>query len=94
MSELPIDALNGPSPPSSMTVMSDLPRDDPHNTIRLGDEAAVVVPLDEYLSLREAQLESEQLAAHLQFLERKAAGTLEPGMTTDEVRQLLGLDKA
>ncbi|QFG25519.1 hypothetical protein [Actinomadura sp. WMMB 499] len=74
-----------------MTVASDLPGDDPHNTIRLGDETAVVVPLDEYLRLREAKLEAEQLAAALRSRERAATGEVEPGMTTEQVRRFLGL---
>ncbi|MFC5752820.1 hypothetical protein [Actinomadura rugatobispora] len=74
--------------------MSEMPIDDPHETIHLGGQTAVVVPLDEYLRLREAQVEAEQLAAHRRFLERKAAGTTAPGMTPDQVRQMLRLDQA
>ncbi|GAA3953210.1 hypothetical protein GCM10023085_39580 [Actinomadura viridis] len=69
--------------------MSELLVDDPHETIHLGDHTAVVVPLDEYLRLREAQVEAEQLAAHRDYLDRKASGTAGSGMTTDEVRRLL-----
>jgi hypothetical protein len=71
--------------------MSELPVEDPHEVIHLGGQAAVVVPLEEYLRLREAQVEAQQLVAHRDFLERKAAGTAQPGMTTDQVRRLLGL---
>jgi hypothetical protein len=74
--------------------MSELPIDDPHETIHLGDQTAVVVPLDEYLRLREAQVEAEQLAAHRRYLERRTTGTAQPGMTTEQVRRLLNLDQA
>jgi hypothetical protein len=77
-----------------MMVMSVLPAGDFHNVIHLGDQTAVVVPLEEYLRLREAQVESEQLAAHRHYLDRKAAGTAQPGMTTDQVRRMLKLDQA
>ncbi|MFB4299964.1 hypothetical protein [Actinomadura sp. NTSP31] len=74
--------------------MDELPADEPRNTIHLGDETAVVVPLDEYLRMREAQIEAEGLAALLEHHRRKADGTNPPGMTTDQVRELLGLDGA
>lgn len=47
--------------------MSELPADDLHETIHLGGHTAVVVPLEEYLRFREAQVEAEQLAAHLGY---------------------------
>jgi len=36
--------------------MTELPADDPHEVIHLGDQAAVVVPLDEYRQLRQEAL--------------------------------------
>jgi hypothetical protein len=74
--------------------MSELPVGDPHQTIHLGDHVAVVVPLEEYPRLREAQVEAEQLAAHHAYLDHRAAGTAQPGMSTEQVRQLLKLDQA
>jgi hypothetical protein len=73
--------------------MSQLPIGDPHETIHLGDHTAVIVPIDEYLRLREAQVENEQVLAHRRFLERAATGDPAPAMTTQQVRDLLKLDQ-
>ncbi|GAA2111317.1 hypothetical protein [Actinomadura alba] len=73
--------------------MSEPPVDDPHEAIHLGDHTAVVVPLGEYLRLREGQVEAEQLAAHRHYLDRKVAGTVQPGMATDQLRQMLKRDQ-
>ncbi|MVZ99501.1 hypothetical protein F8568_003735 [Actinomadura sp. LD22] len=73
--------------------MDEMAADEPRNTIHLGEETAVVVPLDEYLRLREAQIEVEGLTALRELHDRKASGTNPPGMTTEQVREMLGLDR-
>jgi hypothetical protein len=78
--------------------MTELPADDPHEVIHLGDQAAVVVPLDEYRQLRQEALrarlieqnDAEEAAALAEYHEQKAAGTLVT-VSQAEVRRRFGL---
>ena len=78
--------------------MTELPADDPHEVIHLGDEAAVVVPLEEYRQLRREALharlieltDTEEAAALAEYREQKAAGALVT-VSQAEVRRRLGL---
>jgi hypothetical protein len=84
--------------PSSMSAMTELPADDQHQVIRLGDEAAVVVPLEEYRRLRElerrarltAQADEEEAAALAEYRAQQQAGTA-AAVPQDEVRRRFGL---
>lgn len=79
--------------------VSELPAEDTHEVIHLGDQTAVVVPLAEYRRLRaleqladsEALVEAEAQAALADYQARKAAGTLGPGVPHDQVRRQFGL---
>jgi PHD/YefM family antitoxin component YafN of YafNO toxin-antitoxin module len=78
--------------------MTELLADDPHEVIHLGDEAAVVVPLDEYRQLRQEalrarlieQTDAQEAAALAEYQEQKAAGTLVT-VSQAEVRRRFGL---
>jgi PHD/YefM family antitoxin component YafN of YafNO toxin-antitoxin module len=78
--------------------MTHLPADDPHEIIHLGDEAAVVVPLEEYRQLRHdalragliEQTDAEEAAALAEYREQQAAGTLVT-VPQAEVRRRFGL---
>lgn len=78
--------------------MTELPADDPHEVIHLGDQAAVVVPLDEYRQLRQEALrarlieqnDAEEAAALAEYQEQKAAGILVT-VSQAEVRRRFGL---
>jgi PHD/YefM family antitoxin component YafN of YafNO toxin-antitoxin module len=78
--------------------MTRLPADDPHEVIHLGDEAAVVVPLEEYRQLRHdalragliEQTDAEEAAALAEYREQQAAGTLVT-VPQAEVRRRFGL---
>ena len=78
--------------------MTELPADDPHEVIHLGDEAAVVVPLDEYRQLRQEalrarlieQTDAGEAAALAEYQEHKAAGALVT-VPQAEVRRRFGL---
>jgi len=64
--------------------MTQLPADDPHEVIHLGDEAAVVVPLEEYRQLRHdalrarliEQTDAEEAAALAEYREQQAAESI------------------
>src|ERR1700683_1397776 len=78
--------------------MTELPADDRHQVIRLGDEAAVVVPLGEYRQLcqeaQRAQLidqaDAEEAAALAAYRAQQAAGTV-VALPSAEVRHRFGL---
>jgi hypothetical protein len=78
--------------------MAELPADDPHEVIHLGDEAAVVVPLVEYRQLRQEarrarlieQTDAGEAAALAEYREQQAAGTLVT-VPQAEVRRRFGL---
>src|SRR5690349_17689403 len=67
---------------SSMAAMTELPVGDDHQVIRLGGEAAVVVPLDEYRRLRELerraqlaeQADAEEAEALAEYRAQQDAG--------------------
>jgi hypothetical protein len=78
--------------------MIELPAGDPHEVIHLGDETAVVVPLDEYRQLRHdalrarliEQADAEEAAALAEYRTQQADGTV---MTVPqaEVRRRFGM---
>jgi PHD/YefM family antitoxin component YafN of YafNO toxin-antitoxin module len=74
--------------------MSELPVDEVHQVIHLGDRAAVIVPLEEYRLLRQAAEEhriDEEFQSALRDTEaRRQEGTLEYVSST-EARRRLGL---
>ncbi len=78
--------------------MTELPADDIHQVIRLGAEAAVVVPLSEYRQLRlEAQrahlidqADAEEAAALAEYRAQQAAGIVVT-LPSAEVRRRFGL---
>jgi PHD/YefM family antitoxin component YafN of YafNO toxin-antitoxin module len=78
--------------------MTELPADDLHEVIHLGDEAAVVVPLGEYRQLRREaqrawlieQAEAGEAAALAEYREQQAAGTV-AAVPQAEVRHRFGL---
>ena len=78
--------------------MTDLPADDPHEVIHLGDEVAVVVPLAEYRQLRHdawrarliEQTDAGEAAALAEYREQQAAGTV-VAVPQTEVRRRFGL---
>lgn len=78
-----------------MTVMSELPADDPHDVIHHGGEVvAVVVPIAEYRLLRQA-LQEQQVnddfdAARASYLARREAGELRY-LSHEEAGRRLGL---
>jgi PHD/YefM family antitoxin component YafN of YafNO toxin-antitoxin module len=81
-----------------MSCMTELPANDPHEVIHLGDEAAVVVPLDEYRQLRHdaqrarliEQADAEEAVALAEYREQQAAGTVTT-VPQAEVRRRFGL---
>jgi hypothetical protein len=78
--------------------VTELPADDSHEVIHLGDEAAVVVPLAEYRQLRHdalrarliEQADAEEAAALAEYREQQVAGTLVT-VPQAEVRRRFGL---
>jgi hypothetical protein len=64
--------------------MTELPGDDPHEVIHLGDATTVVVPLAEYQQLRHdalrvqliQQADTDEAAALAEYREQQAAGTV------------------
>ena len=78
--------------------MTELPIGDEHQVIRLGGEAAVVVPLEEYRQLREAerrarlveQADADEAEALAEYRAQQAAGTV-TAVPQDEVRRRFGL---
>jgi hypothetical protein len=78
--------------------MTELPADDPHEVIHLGDETAVLVPLDEYRQLRHdarrarliEQADVEEAAALTEHRENQAGGTVVT-VPQAEVRRRFGL---
>jgi hypothetical protein len=74
--------------------MSELPLDDHHEVIHLGNTAAVIVPLEEYRQLKaeaeEARVETQFAIGVADFLAREAAGTTEY-VSREEARRRLGL---
>ncbi len=78
--------------------MSELPSDDPHEVIHLGDETAVVVPLSEYRRLRQdalraqliEQADEEEAVALAEYRAQQAAGTAIT-VPQAEVRRRFGL---
>ena len=78
--------------------MTQLPADEPHEVIHLGDEAAVVVPPEAYRQLRHdalrarlvEQTDAEEAAALAEYREQQAAGTLVT-LPQAEVRRRFGL---
>jgi hypothetical protein len=78
--------------------MTELPADDRHEVIHLGDHVAVVVPLGEYRQLRRdalrarliEQADAEEAAALAEYREQQAAGTLVT-VPQAEVRRRFGL---
>jgi PHD/YefM family antitoxin component YafN of YafNO toxin-antitoxin module len=78
--------------------MTELPADDPHEVIHLGDEAAVVVPLAEYRQLRHEarrarlieQTDAGEAAALAEYREQQAAGAVVT-VPQAEVRRRFGL---
>jgi PHD/YefM family antitoxin component YafN of YafNO toxin-antitoxin module len=81
-----------------MAGMTELPVGDDHQVIRLGDEAAVVVPLEEYRRLRELercadlveQTDAEEAEALAEYRAQREAGTV-TAVPQDEVRRRFGL---
>lgn len=81
-----------------MSAMTELPAGDDHQVIRLGGEAAVVVPLDEYRRLRELerratfaeQADAEEAEALAEYRAQQDAGTVTT-VPQDEVRRRFGL---
>jgi Arc/MetJ family transcription regulator len=79
-------------------MMTELPADDPHEVIHLGDEVAVVAPLNEYRQLyRDAlraqlieQADAEEAAALAEYRAQQADGTVTT-VSQAEVRRRLGL---
>jgi len=77
--------------------MTELPADDPHQVIHLGDEAAVVVPLGEYRQLRHdalrarliEQADAAEAAALAEYREQQAVGTVAT-VPQAEVRRRFG----
>jgi PHD/YefM family antitoxin component YafN of YafNO toxin-antitoxin module len=78
--------------------MSELPADDPHEVIHLGERAAVVVPLNEYRHMRDEaaraqlieQADAEEAAALADYRARQEAGTVVT-VPQSEVRRRFGL---
>jgi PHD/YefM family antitoxin component YafN of YafNO toxin-antitoxin module len=78
--------------------MTELHADDPYQVIHLGDEAAVVVPLEDYRQLRRdarrARLieltDADEAAVLTEYREQQAAGTLVT-VPQAEVRRRFGL---
>jgi PHD/YefM family antitoxin component YafN of YafNO toxin-antitoxin module len=81
-----------------MAAMTELPVGDDHQVIRLGGEAAVVVPLDEYRRLRELerraqlaeQADAEEAEALAEYRAQQDAGAV-TAIPQDEVRRRFGL---
>jgi hypothetical protein len=79
--------------------MTELPADDPHEVIHLGDEVAVVVPLAEYRQLRHdalrarliEQADAEEAAALADYQQQQAVGSVVTVPQAD-VRRRFGLD--
>jgi hypothetical protein len=77
---------------------ADLPTTDPYEVIHLGGQAAVIVPLSEFLRLRaldndasvQAREDAEDSAAAQEWLARDAAGQTSY-VPLPEVRRRLGL---
>jgi hypothetical protein len=74
--------------------MSELPVDDHHEVIHLGDQTAVIVPLEEYRQLKDAaevaRVETEFAIGAADFLAREAAGTTQY-VSSEEARRRLRL---
>ena len=78
--------------------MSELPSDDHHEVIHLGEETAVVVPLDEYRRLRHdalrvrliEQADEEEAAALASYRAQQAVGAAVT-VPQAEVRRRFGL---
>ncbi|MFI0353958.1 hypothetical protein [Actinomadura sp. 9N407] len=78
--------------------MTELPVGDDHQVIRLGGQAAVVVPLDEYRRLRDLerrtelveQADAEEAQALAEYRAQQDAGTVNT-VSQDEVRRRFGL---
>jgi PHD/YefM family antitoxin component YafN of YafNO toxin-antitoxin module len=78
--------------------MTELPANDPHEVIHLGDQAAVVVPLGEYRQLRHDALrvqlieeaDAEEAAALAEYRAQQASGTVTT-VPQAEVRCRFGL---
>jgi hypothetical protein len=78
--------------------MTELPVDDQHEVIHLGGQAAVVVPIDEYTRLRDAerqarltaQADAEEAEALAEYRAHQKAGTV-VALPQGEVRQRFGL---
>ena len=78
--------------------MTELPAGDRHEVIHLGDESAVVVPLDEYRQLRRdalrarliEQADAEEAAALGEYRAQQADGTVTT-VPRAEVRRRFGL---
>lgn len=81
-----------------MVAMTELPVGDDHQVIRLGDEAAVVVPLEEYRRLRELErcadlvekADAEEAEALAEYRAQQKAGTV-TAVPQNEVRRRFGL---
>jgi hypothetical protein len=77
--------------------MTELPADDHHEVIHIGDEAAVVVPLGEYRQLRHdalrarliEQADAEEAAALAEYREQQAVGAV-TAVPQAEVRRRFG----
>ncbi len=77
--------------------MSELPANDPHEVIHLGEQAAVVVPLGEYRYMREEaaraqlieQADAEEASALAEYRAHQEAGTVAT-VPQSEVRRRLG----
>jgi hypothetical protein len=66
---------------------------DGHEVIRLGNETAVIVPLEEYRRMREALLKTEHAQRYKEALARREAGdTIR--MSAEEFIETSGLDEA
>ena len=78
--------------------MTQLPADDSHEVIHLGDEAAVVVPLEEYRQLRHdalrarliEQTDAAEAAALAEYREQQAVGAVVT-VPQAEVRRRFGM---
>jgi hypothetical protein len=78
--------------------MTELPADDSYEVIHLGDQAAVIVPLDQYRQLRQdalrarliEQADADEAAALAEYREQQAAGTV-VRVPQAEARRRLGL---
>jgi hypothetical protein len=78
--------------------MSELPIGDDHQVIRLGDQIAVVVPIEEYRRLREVerrarlaeQIDAEEAEALAEYRAAQRAGTV-TAVPHEDVRKRFGL---